>query len=232
MSKYDGEYNLPEYRSRVFYRMPSWQKLQALGDTVSLPENHYIVKPGDAVKYCYLLVEGRVLSLEITDDGEEHIFNVFEEGSVFLESNLLANYKADVFFQTVKPTTLVRITKQALHRAMMQDEDIMQLMFVSLSSKYYSAMDQLRESYNHDAVWKVYNMMVLLADSTGKPYHGDWIMIDMKITQQLISSMLGINRITVSRVLKTLREMDLLLQINNSYYCVRKHDDSSIAPKR
>lgn len=45
-------------------------------------------------------------------------------------------------------------------------------------------------------------------------------MIDMKITQQFISNMLGINRITVNRALKELRESGRILFINNAYYCV------------
>ncbi|MDO5298193.1 MAG: Crp/Fnr family transcriptional regulator [Clostridia bacterium] len=218
------EYNLPAYRSRFFHHMPSWEKLEKLGDHIYLPKNHYIAIPGDRAKYCYLLLEGRVISLELTQEGTEHIFNVFEEGSIFLESNVLANYEVDVYFQTIAPTELVRITAQALREAMMHDEDILQLVFDSFSSKYYSAMDQLRENYNHDALWKVYNMLLLLADGIGKPYYGDWVMIDMKITQQMIGSMLGMNRITVSRVLKELREKEMLLLINNAYYCVRKED--------
>lgn len=222
MSKYQGDYNLPVYHSRIFHHLPAWEKLEKLGDRISLPGNHYFISPGMTTKYCYLVIKGRLISLEITEDGNEHIFNIFEEGSIFLESNVLADYDVEVFFQTTMPTELVRITKQDLYAAMRQDSDIMELVIDSLSSKYYSAMDQLRETYNHDAIWKVYNMMVLLAANTGKPYYADWTMITMKITQQMISSMLGINRITVTRVLKELREKEMILQINGSYYCVRK----------
>lgn len=213
---------LPPYRSRVFHHMPGWEKLEPLGEHIYLPGNHYIVTPGDPVKYCYLMLEGRAISLETTPEGVEHIFNVFEPGSIFLESNVLAGYEADVFFQTVTACELVRIEGGALKRAMCQDEDIFQLVMDSFASKYYSAMDQLRETYNREAVWKVYNMMVLLADGIGKPCFGDWVMIDMKITQQTISSMLGLNRITVSRALKELKDAGKLLIVNNGYYCVQR----------
>ena len=218
------EYSLPPYRSRFFHHMKGWERFERLGEHIYLPRNHYIVSPGEKAKYCYLVMEGRVISLELTREGTEHIFNVFEEGSIFLESNVLANYEVDVYFQTIAPTELVRITAQTLREEMLRDPEVMQMVFDSFASKYYSAMDQLRENYNHDALWKVYNMMLLLADGIGKPYYGDWIMIDMKITQQMIGSMLGMNRITVSRVLKELREKEMLLLINTAYYCIRRQD--------
>ena len=211
----------PPYRSRVFHHMPGWEKLEPLGEHIYLSGNRYIVTPGDVAEYCYLLLEGRVISLETTAEGVEHIFNVFEPGSIFLESNVLAGYEVDVFFQTTMPCELVRIAPDILRDTMRRDEDVFQLVMDSFASKYYSAMDQLRETYNSTAVWKVYNMMVLLADGIGKPYFGDWVMIDMKITQQTISSMLGLNRITVNRALKELKDGGKLLNING-YYCVQR----------
>lgn len=218
------EHVLPEYRSRIFHHMPNWEKFEALGDHVFYKENQYIAMPGDYTRYCYLLLEGRVISLEITEDGTEHVFNVFDEGSVFLESNILCGYKAAVYFQTVKPCELVRISEKSLRSAMTEDPLIMQSVFESFASKYYSAMDQLRDIYNQNATWKVYNILLKLADGIGKSYSDDWVMIDMKITLQFLSGLLGLNRITVSKSLKELRESGRIIQVNQNYYCVKKDE--------
>lgn len=216
------EHTLPEYRSRVFHHMPDWKKFKDLGDSVFYKENQYVAMPGDRVKYCYLLLEGRVISLEITQDGTEHVFNVFDEGAVFLESNVLCDYEVAVYFQTVKPCELIRISKDRLIAAMMEDPRILQSVFDSFASKYYSAMDQLRDLLNQNATWKVYNILLKLADGIGRPYSDDWVMIDMKITLQLLSGLLGLNRITVSKSVKELRESGRIIQVNQNYYCVRK----------
>lgn len=165
-----------------------------------------------------------MLSLEITEDGEEHIFNIFEPGSLFLESNVLADYPSAIYFRAIVPTECVRVDNSCVREAMKRDEDIMQLIFESFASKFYSAMDRLRDHYNHGASWQVYNMLAQLAESNGKPYYENWIMIEMPMSQQFISNMLGLNRITISRALKELREKDLLMQINNKFYCIRRAD--------
>jgi len=221
MDSFLDEFNLPAYNSRVFHDMPHWEKLAALGDSIFLPGNHYLIRPGDAIKYCYLIKEGRVITLEITSNGEMHIFNIFESGSLLLESNLLANYESNIFCQTTMASELVRISEKQLKDGIRNDPDVMQSVFESFASKYYSAMDQLRENYNHDATWKIYNMLMLLAQNQGKPFTDEWVMIDMKITQQFICNMLGLNRITVNRAIKELREKDRLL-IVNLHYCVKR----------
>ncbi|MDO4544723.1 MAG: Crp/Fnr family transcriptional regulator [Bacillota bacterium] len=221
MKSFLDDFTLPTYNSRVFHHVPHWEKIAKLGDSIFLPENHYLVSPGDKVEYCYLLKEGRIITLEITQDGEMHIFNIFEAGSLLLESNLLADYESNIFCQTTMPTELVRIGAEPLKEGIRNDPDIMQAVFESFASKYYSAMDQLKENYNHDAMWKIYNMLMLLSQNMGKPFSDEWVMIDMKITQQFICNMLGLNRITVSRALKEMREKDMLMTVNSNY-CVRK----------
>ncbi len=221
MDPYFDEFSLPAYASRVFRDIPHWEAVAALGDPIYLSANHYLVRPGDPIQYCYVVKEGSVITLEITSGGDMHIFNLFEPGSLLLESNLLANYKSAIFCQTTAPTELVRIRAQQLKDGIRSDPNVMDAVFESFASKYYSAMDQLRENYNHDAKWKIYNMLMLLARNLGKPFSDEWMMIDMKITQQFICSMLGLNRVTVNRALKELKEQGSLL-IVNSNYCVRK----------
>lgn len=211
----------PAYQSRLFRRMGNWERLEPLGEHIFLSGNRFVNVPGDVCRFCYLVIDGQVISLEMTEDGNEHIFNIFEQGSIFLESNALAGFYVDIHFQTTCPTELVRIPPETLKKAIREDQLIADTIQLSSASKYYSAMDQLRECYNHSAVWKIYNMFVLLAESAGKPYYGKWTMIDMKITQQFISNMLGINRITVNRALKELRESGRILVVNNIHYCVQ-----------
>jgi CRP/FNR family transcriptional regulator len=55
-------------------------------------------------------------------------------------------------------------------------------------------------------------------------------MIAEKVSQQTLSDLLGVNRITVNRSIKKLKDMGLILQING-FYCIsdmeklRRHMD-------
>lgn len=219
------EFSLPDYPSRIFRRGPGWERFVPLGKQIQLPKNHQIIGAGEPVLWCYLVLSGRVISKEYTPEGTERIYNFFEDGSLFLESNILINAPAAVTFQTMEPCELVRISKDTLSKAMVEDPEITRFVVQSISYKYYSAMDQLRENYDHDATWKLYNMLLILADNFGVPYD-DWVLIHLKISQQMLSSLLGINRVTVSKILKDMREMRLI-ELVNGYYCVR---NSSLIP--
>ena len=218
MSDFSQSFSLPDYPSRIFRQCKGWQQLLELGENVYFPRNHIIIYPGDMIDYCYVVVHGRVVSMEYMSDGSEHIFNMFEEGSIFLESNLLIDTPAAVYFRTMMPTELIRISRDKMQAAMEADYDLVQFVMASMSYKYYSAMDQLRENYSHDAMWKVYNLLLIFASNFGKP-RGDWVMIDLKLSQQMLSNFLGINRVTIGKVMSDLKQMEMV-EIVNSFYCV------------
>lgn len=214
-----GDISLPQYQSRFFHEQKGWEKIAELGEHIFFPHNDTLISPGDEIRYCYLVISGNVVSLEYTEEGTKHIFNFFGPGSLFLESNLLSDFPSEVYFETLTAVELMRIDAETLKDAMTRDFSITQFIVDSLSAKFYSSQDQLRENYNHDAMWKVYNMLVLLAANVGKPFDS-WTMIDMDLNQQMISDMLGLNRITTHKVLKKLKDKDLVVLIN-SKYCIR-----------
>lgn len=209
---------LPEYPTRIFRLQRGWERLVKLGEHVYYPKNYILVSPGDTIQYCYLVIKGRVISEEYTPDGTEHIFNIFEKGSIFLESNLLLNVPSAVNFQTLIPSELICITQAKLSDAMAADYEMVKFVLESMANKYYSAMDQLRENYNHDAKWKVYNLLLILAANFGIR-RDNWIMINFKVSQQMLSNLLGINRITIGKIIRELKELQLIEQVNG-YYCI------------
>lgn len=177
-----GDFTLPVYPTRIFRQRPGWRRFETLGDHVYFGKNKILVDAGDAVNWCYLVVEGRVISKEDTPEGTEHIYNFFEDGSLFLESNILLDAPAAVSFQTMTPCDLVRIGKKSLQQAMDRDPAVTRFVLESISYKYYSAMDQLRENYDHDAAWKLYNMLTIFADNFGQPQENGWVLIRLRIS--------------------------------------------------
>jgi CRP/FNR family transcriptional regulator len=90
-------------------------------------------------------------------------------------------------------------------------------------------MEQIRESRCHEATWRFCSLLLMFAENYGVPYEGK-ILIKEKLSQKVLSDILGVNRITVNHIIKKLKDMDLIVQIN-SYYCIynqerlKKHMD-------
>ena len=194
-------------------------RLEKLGEPILFPKNHILVKAGQRTQYCYVLKKGRVITYEYSPSGEERIYHFQEKGSIFLESNLLFDRPVPVGFKTTCSTEVIRIDKTTLLKAIKTDPQIALHIIESNSMKFFASMEQVRQFKSYNASWKICNLLLVFAQHYGVPYD-DKILIKEKISQQLLSSMLGINRITAVRAIKELKDMALIEQING-YYCIR-----------
>jgi CRP/FNR family transcriptional regulator len=112
---------------------------------------------------------------------------------------------------------------------MSEDFNVVINIVKSISYKFLVAMEQIRESRCHEATWRFCILLLMFAEKYGIPYE-DKVLIKEKLSQKILSDILGVNRITVNRIIKKLKDMDLIVQINN-YYCIynterlKKHMD-------
>lgn len=197
-------------------------RLERIGELVSYPKNHVLVRADQMPTYCYVVKSGRVISYEYSSKGEERIYNFNEKNSVLLDANILFDKVSPVGFKTAMPSELIRIDKPTLLQAISDDPQLALDILESISNKFLSAMEQIRQNSHYNAAWRICNLLLIFAKYYGVPYDNK-VLIQEKISQQLISSMLGINRITTVRAIKELKDMALIEQING-YYCIRDVD--------
>lgn len=208
-----------EFVSRLLYLPRGIARLEKLGEKRQFPKDHILVQAGERTRYCYIVKHGRVAAYEYTLTGEERIYNFNEQNSLLLEANLLFDYTSPVCFKTVRPSELVCIDKETLLDTINSDPQVSMDIMESLATKFMSSMEQIRHANFHNAGWKICDLLLIFADRYGVPYDGK-ILIKEKISQQLLSNLLGINRVTAVRAIKELKEMSLIEQING-FYCIR-----------
>ena len=215
----DTSKHYTDYPTRLLYMPHGTERLEKLGCIRQYPKNYVIIEPGEIPSYCYIVRKGRVITFEFTPTGEERVYNFMEENSLMLEANMLMEMPAQVYFKTTAPSELVCIEKEALLRAMASDPQLTFDIVESLSNKFFAAMDQIREACSHNATWKLCNLLLIFADRFGVDYDGKTL-IQEKVSQQMMSNLLGINRITTVRIIKELKELNLVEQVNG-FYCIR-----------
>lgn len=194
-------------------------RLEKLGVEHQLPKNEMLVEAGQVPKYCYIVKTGRVVCYEFSVSGEERIYNFNENNSLLLESYLLFDTVVPVNFKTLLPSKIIFIDKDTLVRAITEDSQLCMDIMQSMHLKFHSSMEQIRHTNFHNASWKICDLLLMFADCYGVEYDGK-ILIKEKISQQLISNFLGLNRVTVVRAIKELKDMALIEQVNG-YYCIR-----------
>lgn len=197
-------------------------RLEKLGKLKKVPKNFELNEIDQVPEYCYIVKSGRVISYEYTITGEQRVYNFMEPNSLFLEECLLFDIPCPVLFKTVVPSELISIEKCNLKRAFKRDIDAVMEVCQSLSTKFLSSMEHIRRGHYYDAAWKICKLLMIFAEHYGVPYDNK-ILINEKISQQMIADLLGMNRVTVTRKFKELRELALLEHING-YYCIRNKE--------
>lgn len=184
-----------DYPTRLLYLPRGIDRLEKLGVKKSYPKDYIIAKAGKTAELCFIVKKGRVLTFEYTRTGEERVYNIMEEGSLLLEANMILKKPAYVNFKTAMPSELICIDRVALLSAMAKDQNLTLDIIESLSNKFLSSMDQIRQSCCHNVEWKICDLLLIFADRHGAKYDGK-VLITEKLSQQMISNLLGINRVT------------------------------------
>lgn len=212
----DQNHPNPEYPMRLWSHTSSGKWLESMGPHITISKGHVVAEAGEAPAYCYYILRGRVMSYEYTMAGRERIYKFYEEGSMLLEANLMIGIAPLVSFVALTQLTLICIARDDLIRRIYADPQVSLDIISSISFKFLSSMGQVREATHHNVPWKVCNLLLVFAERYGVDCNGK-LLIKEKISQQLLANLLGVNRITLVRIIKELRDQSLIEQINGFY---------------
>lgn len=202
----------------MIYKFDDYPKAIAeRGEEVLFRKNTLIASPGDALEGFYLIKEGRVIAYEYLPKGNEKILCILEKNSVFLESNVLFELPVFCYFKTTMDTSAVFLRRKDLLELLACDLNFTLFLMQAISIKFYSHVNHAGEMISHDTEWRVCSLLLTFAKNFGVK-EGARIKINFNISQQFISDILGINRITTVRIIKNLKKKKLIEQTDGYYY--------------
>lgn len=191
------------------------------GTHISIPKNHILVHAGDVPSCCYVILSGSIAGFEYTATFEErfYVFDHFtSSGIILLDSHVLTGYPVPVTIKAQTDAELIQITRGQLMQLIHSDPEYALEIIYSISYKFFSAVDQLREARCNKTSAIISKLFLGLAHRYGNTTE-DRITIFKPFTQQELANLLGINRITFIRVIKELRELGLI-EIKDHLYCI------------
>lgn len=199
-----------DYQYHLLYLPRGIQRLEKLGESRIYPKNIDLNNFNEIPDCCYVVKSGRVICYEISYEGDQRVYNIMEPGSMFMEDCLLFDKPCPVQFRTLEESELIRIDKCDLKRAFKHDIDIVMDVCESLATKFLSAMEHLRLGPRQGAPWKICKMLLICADHYGERLPDGSVVLNRKISHQMLADILGMNRVTVSRKMKDLKDLELL----------------------
>lgn len=186
------------------------------GEEISLKQGAFAARAGEVPLHCYMVKKGRIVGRETTYFGEERIYNIMDEGAMFLEPHLLFSYPTPVDFVAASDSVLLKIDRETLISAM--ENGLGMKIYEMLSYKFFAAMDGIRETNIHTVQWKILNLLSAFGAKYGEPFGGG-VIVKERLTQKTLAGMLGVNRVTMARSVKELKE-DGTISLHDSYYVI------------
>ena len=208
---------IPCYFPYIAYKnLRHWEALRKLGPTLSLSKG-YTIHTSAGATYCYLVLEGSIEALVKTRNGLINQSAFFMEGSLFQEPSALTKLPSDVTYKAITSAKVVRITRNDLKKAMMANGKVFDFVINSMTIKMNAAREQLRETKLLDVRARVYFMLLGIAATCSEAKGDGWHHLTLKLTQQQMSDMLGVNRVTVNTALQELYDANVVKKCDARY---------------
>jgi CRP/FNR family transcriptional regulator len=193
------------------------KSLIQVGEKVFYKKNEMIVCLGDILEGFYYVKKGRVVCIDYSTKGNEKIEFIMEEKSTFLESTVIFDLPVDAYFKAIEDCELIKIKKEDIMKLLKSDYEVTLFILKSITNKFYASQSQIKNMIFFDTEWRVCKLFLQLVDKYGKKIENK-IKLDVNLSGQFISDILGINRITTVRIIKKLKSMNLLEQTDGYYY--------------
>ena len=220
------DFDSPGYFDRpataIFDMKRYCERLEEIGSIIEVPKNYKLFAVGDLPDSCFLVKEGRIISYDYTYTGQQHIFGNVGPGAFILLPSIILGHRVTLSFISSLPSTLVRIPRISVLRAIATDPEFALCTVYGLSSKFIWANERFRADSSRSVMWKLCNMLLLLADKHGADYDGK-VLIKERCSQQMMADNLHVNRTTIARTIKELTSSGLIERINDQY-CIRNID--------
>ena len=185
-----------------------------------------IFSQGDAADAVFYVQTGQVKLTVLSEQGKEAVIAMLEPGSFFGEGCLAGHLMCMATATAVKKSTLVRIDKQTMIRALHDDPSFSELFLAFLLSRNIRIQADLVDQLFNSSEKRLARVLLLMAH-LGKEGKSEAII--PKISQEQLAEMVGTTRSRVSFFMNKFRKLGFLkynggVHVHSSLLNVVLHD--------
>ncbi len=185
-------------------------------------KNARLFSQGDHANAVFYIKEGRVKLTVSSRHGKKAVIAILEKGS-FCGESCLAGQKVYMATATsINGSTIVRITKAAMIRALHDDPALSELFMAHLLTRNIRTVEDLLDQLFNSSEKRLARVLLLLAHF-GKTGRSSTVI--PKISQKTLAEMIGTTRSRVSFFMNKFRDLGFVhyngeLQVHSSLYSV------------
>lgn len=155
----------------------------------------------DPGQVLYVIKEGKVKICLISPDGQEISLVVLGKGECFGELSLLDGLGRSADVIALERVECYTLQRSDFHSAIMKNPKIAIQVLEVLSKRLRNTDQQVEDLIFLDVYGRVAKKLLALAETQGMAVENGGVLIDMRLTQSELASMVGASRESVNKVL-------------------------------
>lgn len=177
---------------------------------------------GEIPRKAFVVKSGLIRSYTITSSGEERVIELHTRGSILPISWLFGKVTSSLFYyDAVVDSQVVGVDPQSLISTVAGDKTMAMQMFEYLSSEHTASLMRINGLEQSRAIEKVGFMLYYLIFKHGKAQQDNFYLITIKLSQLMLSNLVGLTRESTTKSLLELRSKGVI-SYKNSCYSVNK----------
>lgn len=181
-----------------------------------LHRGEQLFRQGDPVRALYLIKEGSLKLVHVTEDGREVLLGIVGMGEVLGEDALFQDNSHVASAIALEECKVCGMSRERLEKTIKSQPDLAWQIIASLGSRLYSVWAQLAETNGHTTREKVLSLMIRLSKEHGESCH-EGTLIKVRLTHEDIAGLVGASRVMVTQVLRDLTASKQLLREGRYY---------------
>ncbi|SKA67352.1 Crp/Fnr family transcriptional regulator [Desulfobaculum bizertense] len=186
----------------------SWKQVLHLGAVRTYEKNEIIIHCGGVVDHLYYLAEGEIRLSFVSPDGVEKVIWYVQPGTIFGETPFFDGKPADSLSTAVEKSVVYAFPRHSVYGEIAQNyPEVWQDLLKTLALKVRTLCNQIYTLSIADLKQQVCKFLLQAnAKNEGPTQASGEVLVECGLSQEELGCVLGVHRVSISKVLKQLKE--------------------------
>ena len=192
--------------------------LKPLGILKTIKKDGNLMFQGEIPRRVIIVRSGVIRAYTITSSGDERIVALYGEGDILPLSWVIGETSNSLFYyDAISDAQVLTVAKSDFMDILEKKPDAQKQMLSYVSKQYTSLLLRITGLEQSRAVEKIGFTLYYLLFRYGKEIKQDIFTIDVKMSQVMIASLVGLTRESTTKNLRTLKEKGVITYSSSTY---------------
>jgi CRP/FNR family transcriptional regulator, cyclic AMP receptor protein len=175
---------------------------------VRLQEGEILFGPEEVGERLFIVKEGRI-ELYKTREGKDITIAIMDQGRMFGEMALTTQRTREIYAQAIETSLLISLNQEAVENLILEKPKVGMRLIKKLSERVRDLERRLDDVSLKEMPARLASLILQLVENEGVETQEGYE-IAQRYTHEQLANMLGVNRVSVTRAFRTLRESQVV----------------------